>query len=821
VGIAANLVFVSFSVLLNTLFACPNGCPPPTYAKGGYDAAFIGFGGGTPLPDFGTQNVIVYRNTGPGDVPPIGSNYYFFDNATYNSLSNQYNSEFVASARTPIIQQMTSIVMQQEPDMVLFYPASVYAWTAGFKSWGGTAITATAANANYQHWSAPSGKTTFTIAETGDVGAVNQLPTSAQNSYYAAYLFYPVTALGEELDPRCSCYIDGTVQSVTSSSDHLTWTVNEVPHNFQDGVPVTSDDYLFSIMSSLRNDVGYVAEGTFQSILGLNTQFTYLNGTTDYVMNGTYSHGTAPTGFTPATTFKSVSSTSWTFTMTSAYVFTDPVITGVGSLAMHIYEQYPGSSWSSGPLSGFTGSSGGLSTNRFTVTWNAQRFGGNGSYAWAYGPINNGPYMYRGYDPVAQVGTLVKFSGYFNATGLEALGQFNVQTVHEQYINSKDSAIAALANGQVQFLDTNYAFTAQDVAAMRSNGDTVVIATDPSNGWQEMGLNQNNPVFGTGTATPLGQSDPTKATFAARMVRQAISYLIPRQYIVNSLLGGLGSPAITQVCTCFTFAYPPGAQPDSYNPTAARSFLAAAGYSTGVAPPSTGITLPSPPSITVGSSGVSVPTFLLGSSFTAQGRFKVDPVLGAESNGFAITLEESTNGGANWTAVALGATNQGGLFSISYTPQAAGNYEYRVFFTGMPETTVATDALNDPFIVESLVPPQATTRPLNVTDIQYSTITSIQVGSLSDVVNSLASGINAGFSTLNNNMQSAIGQLQTNGASKSDLTNVDSQISTLSGQVSSLSGQLGTLTAVAYAALAVAIVLGLAAIFLARRKPRA
>jgi hypothetical protein len=442
--------------------------------------------------------------------------------------------------------------------------------------------------------------------------------------------------------------------------------------------------------------------------------------------------------------------------------------------------------------------------------------------------VGDGAYMYRGYDPVAQVGTEVMFPGYYNATGLQSMGEFNVQTVHVQYIAGKDAATAALVNGQAQFLDSNYQFNAADVTTLKNDGETVVIAKDPSNGWQEMGLNLNNPVFGTGTATPLGQSNPAKAAFAARMVRTALSYLIPRQYIVNSLLQGLGSAGITQVCTCFTFAYPAGAAPDPYNPAAAEGFLAAAGYSTGVAPPSTGITLPTPPSISIGGTGVSVPTFLLGNTFTSQGKFNVDPVVGAQSGGFAITLEQYTQSSTCpdtnstcWTPVALGSTNAGGYFSISYAPTATGTFEYRVFLTGLPQNTVVTDGLNSPSSVEALVPPQATLRPLNATDVQYTTPTSLTVGSLGDVINALATSINSGFSSLNSGTQSAISQLQSSSASKTDLTNLGNQVTSLTSQISTLNGQVGTLTSVAYAALAVAIILGLAAIFLSRRKPGA
>ena len=561
VNIGANLVFVNFDELLADLFNCPAGCPPPTYANGGWDAAFIGFGGGTPLPDFGTQNVIVYRDTGAGDVPPIGSNYYFFDNATYNQLSLQYSTTFTQADRIPIIQHMLAIIEQQRPDMVLFYPTSVYAWASDLQSWGpSNSITSATANADYTHWKcldatcAPGGVPTLNIAETGDIGGVNVFPTAAQNSYYTAYLFYPVQACGECLDPRTLNYLDGTVQSVSSSSDHLTYTVVEKTHTFSDSAPVRADDYIYSVMAGLINQVGWVGTGTFTGLLGISDQFTWSNGTSSYVYNGTFYNHTPPSGFTATSHFSAFNgNNTWKFTMTTPYIFTDPVITGISATPMELYTQYAFSDWSTGVLSGFTGSSGGLSTGSYTYTWNTATYGGNGSYQ-AYGPVGDGAYIYHGYDPTGLVGTMVRNPSFWNATALQAVGWDKIQTVHIVYINGKDAAIAALGNGQVNFLDSNYNPNAADVASMQASKFTVVQVNDPSNGWQEMGLNLANPVFGTGTATPLGQSNPSRAAFAARMVRTAISYAIPRSYIVSQLLQGLGVIGITQVAPSITYA---------------------------------------------------------------------------------------------------------------------------------------------------------------------------------------------------------------------------------------------------------------------------
>ena len=98
----------------------------------------------------------------------------------------------------------------------------------------------------------------------------------------------------------------------------------------------------------------------------------------------------------------------------------------------------------------------------------------------------------------------------------------------------------------------------------------------------------NHPVFGTGVDTPLGKEDPSRAAEAARYVRQAISHLVPRQSIIDTILDGYGNPGVTTPFTTLTFGYDSSLKPYSYDVTLAKSLLAAAGYDTGVPPPSKG-----------------------------------------------------------------------------------------------------------------------------------------------------------------------------------------------------------------------------------------
>jgi ABC-type transport system substrate-binding protein len=842
VNIGANLVFVSFTVLLNDFFGCPTGCPTKSYADGGFDAGFVGFNVLTALPDYGTQSVAAYRDTGAGDVPPIGSNYYFFDNATYNNLANQYDGTFTQAGRIPIIQQMAAIIAQERPAMVLFYPESVYAYPTYLKSWSTNVVNPGNVASDYTHWKSSSGSS-LNVAEPGDIAAINLLPTSAQNSFYMTYLSSNTQSCGECLDARTNIFYDGTVAAITSSADHLTWTVREIPHTFSDGVSVTANDYIYAQMATLVSNVGYVGEGSAQSVLGLSSSFTFLNGTSDYVFNGTYAHGSSSTltgyNITAGSTFKAINSTTWQFTLPAPYVFTDPVYTSIGPIPIHLYDQYAFNTWSSGVLSGFTSGTGGLSTGPFTYHYNTVTYGGNGGdttlkvgngTGQSWGPLSDGPYIYHGYDPVANVGTMIRNDNFWNASALQANGYDKITTIHVVYISGKDAAVAALSSGEVNLLDANYQFNAQDVASFQSSGMSVYEASGPTAGWQEMGLNLGSPIWGTGTATPNGAKDPANAHKYALDVREAISYLIPRQYIVQSLLGGLGTTGIEQFSPAFSYIYAPstwspnGVAADPYNPTAAKSFLAAAGYQTGVPPPSvsTGGVAP----FTV--SGVTVPGFLLGNTMTLSGTFPVDPVLGAQSNGFVVTLQQYTSSASCpqsnftcWTSVALGATNTGGAFAIPYVPTATGNVTYRAFFTGIPQSVATRAGWTTARQAESEVPPLCTSSgciegaPLNKTDTLYSQTTTLNIGSLSNVINALVTNINNGFSST----AQSINSLQANSASKSDLSALTASVNSLSSQVTNLNNSLNTTTDIAYAAVAVAIILGLIAIALSRRKP--
>jgi ABC-type transport system substrate-binding protein len=207
-----------------------------------------------------------------------------------------------------------------------------------------------------------------------------------------------------------------------------------------------------------------------------------------------------------------------------------------------------------------------------------------GSYT-AYGPIGTGPYWYAAYDPTTFSNCLAKNTNYWNKATLEAAGTFQIETLFIQCIEDSDPAIAALKAGDVDVLDSQYGLQTKLASIVAPWGDYV---SYDAFAVQELGFNMKNPVWGTGVDTPLGKQDPSRAAEAARYVRQAMSHLIDRQKIIDTILAGYGNPGVTTAITKLTVGFDESLGYYEYDETLAKSLLAAAGYNTGVAPPAKG-----------------------------------------------------------------------------------------------------------------------------------------------------------------------------------------------------------------------------------------
>lgn len=653
-GIDAKLFYVNFDQLSNRLFAAtaPAGS---SFSQGGYDIGFIGWGYTAFVPDFRAN-----FDGRPAYLPPSGSNYAYYNNPQVNAIFDKLYSSTDPATQVQLTHQFQEIVFNDAPYNYIYETIDPVPRAAKFTAWGDPNVYSEVTFPDVQHW---AGSDSLTMAEGSNIfpgNTLNPANTASSNSFYAAYVWFQIMGgYLQEPDPRTSSYIMGTAKSITPSADGLTWTVDIKPGvTFQDGVEATADDFVYTQYALTNPATASVGLGSNVQYLGSKVTFTFLNGTSRIDDN------TGPQVPETDGSWKAISKYEFQFHIPQIYAFTSTVYCAFAPLPMHIMENFPFESWDSAPFS--------TASAPYTYKWDATRYGGSGSYT-AVGPVGAGPYYLQNYDFTNNIATLVKYPGYWNATGLQALGQFTVNTYKVQWIGSKDAAIAALKNGQVDLLDYNYALAKDKPTLQQIPNINIITATEL--GWQEMGFNMNNPVFGTGVDTPLGKSNPSQAGEAARLIRKAISHLIPRDLIVSQLLAGSAYPLATFLGPGWGQWYDPTLKPDSYDVNAAATLLQQAGYTVKVGPPPAQIAYAGSPMLGTG-------------SVTITGRAPVANVL--------VMIQQSADGGNTWTNFAPTLSDNASNYQLAApAPPAFGTTWYRANFTGIVPTPDLVQAIQN------------------------------------------------------------------------------------------------------------------------------
>ena len=341
-------------------------------------------------------------------------------------------------------------------------------------------------------------------------------------------------SLAERWDLIEKKMVPALATSWSVADDDKSWTVNlRSGVTWHDGEPFTADDVKFTYDSLMNVDVASPVGAFYTDILG---------GPENVVV---------------------VDPMTVKFNLPATYAYFVENILSASIIPKHVLENVAPADWKTHPFNTASGS--------YTV----------GSYT-AYGPIGTGPYIYGAYDPTTTANIMTKNTNYWNKANLEGMGTFGIETLYVQCIEGSDAAISALKAGDVDVLDSQYGLATKIASIESPWGATVnydAFAT------QELGFNMQHPVFGTGVDTPVGKQDPARAAEAARYIRQAISHLIDRQTIIDTILAGYGAPATQTIVTRLTVGYDTSLAFDAYDVTLAKSLLAAAGYDTGVAPP--------------------------------------------------------------------------------------------------------------------------------------------------------------------------------------------------------------------------------------------
>lgn len=500
-----------------------------TYDQGGFDGLFVGYAMSPEANPFALFD--------SSQFPPAGQNYYLWNDSTNDALARAITAETNATARKDLLWQWQAYEYDQIPDITLFSTKEVVAFapnldwkpfnTYHYPAWPGI-----------EQWNYTSSAVDHvTIAETGPVGPAGEgLSVFHSTSYYdltASGAIYGELA-GYDIFVRDTSYNMIPLMAYGNYSFSGTWLNFTIMPNiyFHNGEKLDGRDYVATLRSVISPAFGSAVESYLEGIVGTDA--------IGYGNKSVWFAGEAGTnGSSMAVNYNSVFihlPRPW------AYILAD-----LGGMTI-----YPASVLTNGTYS-FAGSAnlipdpatlaryaslsiatGGTDSYSYTAK--------NGSVVTGVGPIGAGPYRWVAYDSTTATAHLTKFNAYFNAANLTAKGVYKIKDYYVQTIVDLAPAITALQGGSVQVLDSQY----------HVEGSLSLLNPSWSNwtsynayGLQEFGFNMKHPVFGTGVDTPLGQQFPSMAATAAKHVRRAIEYMIPKDQIIKTMLNGYGQLGLT------------------------------------------------------------------------------------------------------------------------------------------------------------------------------------------------------------------------------------------------------------------------------------
>jgi peptide/nickel transport system substrate-binding protein len=633
-GIDARVVYLDWTSVYDRVMTPPEENVGKTYDDGGYDIQLIGW-----TPGLIPNPAQIYYGS-PEAFAPIGNNYYLYNRTHSNDLMDTYLTTTNLTERDQAAQELQAFLFDDLPASIIFYASNP---TAVNPDMGGRAFAPSPGGEGWLYFNAQPNPEMLTYDQTSVVyastGEIESLIPILSNSWYDTIIYSNIHSGLVMVHPDLSnLAVPNLLTSWTPYNNGFNWNYTcRTGVTWHDGEPFTADDVVFSYWAALEPTTGTQHAGTYTMALGDKTTFTFSNGTSLVVGDGTRE------GNVTAWDDEHITLSLPEMIPGKPYGFIDPYLLGLANniIPKHIFEQMDPADWTDSP---FNTGEGSIDIGGKTYT----------------GPVGTGPYKWVDFDPVAQLVHLQKFDQYWNKTALEADGLFDVTDYYIRFIADKTPALAALKNEEVDMLDPNYMIQAD------------VPTIDPAWGWvllhegtgiQEIGFNQQHLILGTGVDTPLGQSDPSRAAEAARYVRIAIDYAIPRQLIIDNLLTGYGSPGAVHWLPTNPY-YNASVTARPYDLALAKEYLEKAGYG-----------VPSPPPMPT------FPSFLLGMSTQFTGTY-TDPTTGNVAANRELKLMATTNNATydtTSTPVDITTTDLTGFYSLTATPPSTGVYYYYLF----------------------------------------------------------------------------------------------------------------------------------------------
>jgi len=525
-GIDAQRVVLDWPTIFSRALTPASDVLGRSYDNGGFDALFLGYALGIDADPYSYYHSSQYA--------PIGSNYYLWNNSQNDQLTTQIKQTLDKTQRLDLVKQWQALAYDRQPSATILYTKEIVAFD--YTITNGQYVFSTYHSPYWppiEQLSMLGGATTgsITLAQTGPAPSEGFNPATSSSYYDQTVYGAMFSALAQRNDTLFKNMVPQLATGWSVGTDQKTWTVSLRPGvTWHDGVPFNATDVKFTFDALQDDTLAADNEAFIKGIVGGKTDVTIVD---PYTVK---------------------------FTLPNPYAYFVENILTQSIIPAHALASVPYANWRTNPFN--TGIGG--------------------------GPIGTGPYEFVSYNSTTETSHLTRNDNYFDfpangKTALQSRGAFEVKDYYVKHIASSDNAVSALKAGSVNVLDAQYALETQ----------TSFLATWPSSQWtsydgfgvQELGFNMKHPIFGTGVNTPLGLSDPSKASLAAKYVRQAISYAIPRDLIIQQLLAGYGNPGITTPVVgnyrtgfAVTDGFNNALTPYSFNLTKSRQLLQAAGF---------------------------------------------------------------------------------------------------------------------------------------------------------------------------------------------------------------------------------------------------
>lgn len=493
--------------------------PVPIYEDNGYDMVFVGIAYDDFMFERSGSSYSSYND--PAEI----DNSYGYESEEYINLQEQLFSEFNETNRVEIIQKFQNLIYNDLPAITI-WNQQTQAIVRNDWNLSKEEIFGISSNSMLSGWGEMSydNKDTISMIQPLDSPGVVVTPfyenTDAEHQWWKYFPNMIFQSLYER-DPF----------------DNNSWTPL-----IADGFPTMSSDFKKATVK-IRNDVKFSDNENLTAYDVVESYRTYLTPN-PFVFSNTYDDLTRY--------FASNASIVLIDDYTIEFNFNEPFIYYMDLLShkilpIHLYGNHSNQVIQENP-------------NSYILAQIAE----NGTSPLMVG---SGPYQVSEFD-------------YNGTVNLQANVNYWKGDVQTKFINttsfiSLNDSIAKIQSGEMDLL-----FPGQyDVNYLKTISDIRIITVD-SFFEQELGINMQHPIFGSGIETPLGianPEDPLIAQNAARYIRQAISHIIPRDRIVDEVMNGnVRSGVISMPNTII--GYDKTMLPYTYDLSKAKLLMEQAGY---------------------------------------------------------------------------------------------------------------------------------------------------------------------------------------------------------------------------------------------------